>query len=157
VQVVLNGDGTGYEGATEGKNLFLEGGVITITDSTGSLREAVISGTPNNDALVRFQEEVTLPLQDLEAELTKKQQDATPEMLEDDTFRADLAAAEKQYMDHAVKLYSDFINANPDVFVSLRNLAGMVDLIPIERAESLYNHLSEELKASFIGQDIAFK
>lgn len=157
VVLALNREGSGYELSTERKVFFLETGAITVKDSTGSLNQAVISGTPNNDALIRFQEEVSHPLQELQAELTKRQQDATPEMLEDDAFRADLADAEKQYMDHAVKLHSDFIDANPDVFVSLENLAGMVDLMPIERVESLYNNLSDELKASFIGRNITFK
>ncbi|WP_353181533.1 TlpA disulfide reductase family protein [Parapedobacter lycopersici] len=155
LQIVLNREGSGYERAAESKGLFLEDGVITIKDSTGSLREAVISGTPNNDAQLRIYKEVTLPLQEAEMQLTKKQQEATPEMLEDDGFKAELAAAEAQYLDHAIKLHSDFIQHNPNVIVSLNYLMRMVGVAPDEQVESLYNNLSSELRQSPLGQDLA--
>ncbi len=157
VQIVLNREGTGYEGATEGKGLFLEDGAITIRDSTGSLREAVISGTPNNDAQLRLYEEVTLPLRELQAELEKKQQEATPEMLEDDAFTAELTAMEQHFNAQVNKLTGDFVYANPDVLVSLYQLMGIAGIESNERVESLYNNLSDELKQSFIGKELAGK
>src|SRR5690606_34977948 len=138
VQIVLNREGTGYESATESKGLFLENGVTTIKDSTGSLREAVISGTPNNDAQLRLYEEVTLPLREMLTELEKKQQEATPEMLEDEAFTAELTAMEQHFNAQVNKLTGDFVYANPDVFVSLYQLMGIAGIESNERVESLY-------------------
>lgn len=157
VQLALNREGTGYELATEYKGLFLEQGAINVTGSNGSLREATISGTLNNDAALRLDTEVSLPLREMRAELAKKQEQATPEMLEDDVFKADLAAAEEQYLTHGTKLTGDFIEANPDVIVSLRQLMGIAGIETNERVESLYNNLSTELKQSPFGQELAAK
>jgi len=157
VQIVLNREGTGYEGATEGKGLFLEDGVITIKDSSGSLRGAIISGTPNNDAQLRFHEEVTLPLNELHAELAKKQQEATPEMLDDEAFTAELTVMEQYFNAQLNKLTGDFVYANPDVLVSLYQLMGITGIESNERVEYLYNNLSDNIRQSPFGQELGAK
>ncbi|WP_257657447.1 TlpA disulfide reductase family protein [Parapedobacter lycopersici] len=158
VQIVLNREGTGYERASEGNRLFLEDGAITITDSTGSLRQATISGTPNNDAKALYEKEVSLPLREMLNELERKQQEATPELLEKETFTAELTEMEQHFNAQVIKRVSDFVQAHPNVFVSLQQLAmNLVGIADNAHVESLYNGLSAELRQSPIGQDVAAK
>lgn len=157
VQLALNREGTGHELGTEYKGFFLEQGDIIVADGNGNLREAVISGTPNNDAKIRLYEEVTSPLNHLRAKLTKKQEQVTSERGESEAFKAELGTTEEQIMEYGKSLVSDFIFKYPNVMVSLYELGHLADVEDYDKVALLYNSLSDEIKQHPIGQEFAIR
>lgn len=153
--LALDENGTGYQQTLPHISLFLEAGVITVENDDSNLHEAVIKGTPNNDAKLLLDEQVSTPLRRMRAELAQKREQASLEMQENDAFLQELATEEEQIMERYKKLVFDFIYNHPDVMVSLYELGGLADVEDYDKVELLYNNLSDELKQHDLGQQLA--
>ena len=156
--LALNTEGTGHELASEGTTIFLENGTIQVNSDNGGLRDAQITGTLNNDAKFRYHKEVEQPMQELQAAMMAKQQEAAfTGSIENDSVRAELAATEASFYDSVAQRYETFIRANPKALVSLEMVMGMMGSVPNDRVETLYNTLSTDLRQSPIGQELIAK
>lgn len=135
-------------------HFYLEtGGVITVT-CTGELTNAVISGTLNNNALMRYNK-LMRPLNKRDDELEIKDTAATEAQKRSIPFLKALELANRRLQKEKDAANTQFIHENPSSLVSLFALYNIAMYNDYNMVLPLYNKLSASVRDNPTGQAFA--
>lgn len=149
----------------EGKFPFiLENGDITIEINKDSINKSKVSGTYNNDELVKFNED----LMKIQKDVIDFQKKNTPAMTQAQQAN-DTATINKLMKEYgkiqevtnaeSKKKYSSYSETNPKSFISVLIVQGMLNdpSLDIKKTEKLFEGLDESLKTTKPGKAIQAK
>jgi peroxiredoxin len=150
----LNKLGDGLTKSRDYQQLYLENGVISVSNTADSLRTAKIAGTITNQENQAYQI-ASKPVSDIYAAMTAKMKAATPEQRQSAEYRKEMDAMEKSADEQSAVIDKKFVKQYPKSIVSLgllRNIAYSADYGEIA---PLFASLSPVLKESESGKKFA--
>ncbi len=145
------GDKYTYDNYVE---LYIEPGMITLTDATDSLSKAKITGTKNNDANEEYKQ-LMLPLDKRDEELEVRDTSATEAQKSSIAFLKELQLQNKKLEDEEKAAQRQFVLTHSWALVSLDVIYYYAYYSPYEEVKALYDGLSPEVKNSAHGLEYA--
>ncbi len=150
--LVLNKKGTGIV-FRDYKSIFLEKGTIAVT-SPDSLKSAKVAGTKTNSDNERYEASLK-SVNDAYTALEAKQNAATPEQKQSDAFEKENNKTEKTIEAQESAINKQFIQDNPDSYLSLNVLESYAYSADYKDIDPLFNHLSASVKETENGKKFA--
>jgi len=150
LQLNQKGTGPGYK---DYKMIYLEKGTIAV-NSSDTLASAKVEGTKTNIENAKY-DLAHKPVDDAYAALEAKEKAASPDVQKSDAFEKENHKTEKAIDAQDAAINKQFIQDNPDSFISLNALEGYaygadyVDIAP------LFNGLTPAIKESVQGKSFA--
>ncbi|NML23335.1 AhpC/TSA family protein [Pseudoflavitalea sp. G-6-1-2] len=129
------------------QEFFLEKGTITVKGA--KIKKAIITGGSTQKDLALLQQQLK-PLEDKMRPLSEKMQKLKTEKERDELF-PQLRAIRLEMNKVEEKFYED----HPDSYVSLDMLESRSAMIDVETFEPQFNHLSDRLRSSAAGKELA--
>ncbi len=156
--LILSYKGTGiYSRPLQHLDIYLESGIINIS-SSDSLANAIIKGSKVNADNEKLKTALK-PIDEKQKVIMSEYMSMSAEKLHDNDAMADFKARYKVITDDKKQVYLDFINANPNSFMSLIALEGLITLQIIDgeipeysELAPLFNSLSSDVKNTITGK-----
>ncbi|MNS30975.1 Thiol-disulfide oxidoreductase ResA [compost metagenome] len=153
-KILIDHNGQGLQTKMDEKSLYLAEGNMQLI-AKDSVKNAVLKGSKINEDYSKYQKLLADP-EKIISRLNDKWMKATDEQRKDQTFADGLKKIYDPASEEKVKLQKQFIQENPDSYISLialREVAGSI--IDIDIAEPLFNNLSAVNKNTKAGIDFA--
>ena len=147
VMFSAKGTGPSYD---DYKQVFLENGTITVT-GTDLMAKATAGGTKTNIDNEKLNNALK-PVNDAYTALEAKENAATPEQKQSESFEKENNKVEKAISAQEVDINKKFIKENPDSYISLITLDGLTYASDYVEIAPLYNGLSDNMKQTVRGK-----
>ncbi len=139
---------------TDGLNLYLDKGTITVTGSTDSIARAQITGSPINDDNRKVQAQLRT-INDKAKKLYDRMQHATPAEQQSAEFRSMMQNGFKDLQAEQEGVLTNFIKSNPGSYLSLLALSSLGGPTADPAVlEPLYNSLAQNIKDTEPGKQL---
>lgn len=135
--------------------VYLEQGTIQVNSPDESLRAATVVGSPTNDDEILFKKLVDNAVKPIQAEINKKQKEATLDQQKSESFKQELLLLENKEMEVVKNVIQDFIKKRTNSLVSLYALIDFADVAEYAVVNSLYEGLSSAIQNSPSGKRFA--
>lgn len=154
VTLVLDHTGNGINRReADFKTVYLDGGVVSL-QSSDSLANAAVSGSPLNDEVARYTAQMDGPKKEVNA--LNEEYMNSPDKKSDTAFISSLRSRFKKIKSEEDDINKTYINAHPDSYASLLALEELVsDPANESLIGPLYAHLTPSVQGTPAGKEIA--
>lgn len=136
-------------------DIILEPGALELEVDKDSVFKSQRSGTPNNDALQEYRNEVVKVDKKSQAYIKKNKQVYMDAMQKNDTAKANKLNGElKKLGEEKKKVQTNFLDKNPNALISIFIIREMAAGKTGEEVMAMYNKLGTEIKKSTEGKQL---
>jgi peroxiredoxin len=152
--LLLNKAGNALSKSRDYQSIYLEKGVITVSNAVDSMQTATVSGTPTNLENQAYKT-ANKPVSDIYAAMTAKTKAATPEQRESAAFKKEMEDMDKMADEKSDVINKKFVKQYPNSLISLNLLGNIAYGADYAEIAPLYASLGTSLKDSEPGKRFA--
>ncbi|MFD1258493.1 redoxin domain-containing protein [Mucilaginibacter terrae] len=149
--LLLNKAGNGLNKSRDYQQIYLEKGVVSVTNAVDSMKTAMVTGTPTN-AENQAYNAVNKPVSDIYAAMTAKTKAATPEQRESAEFKKEIEDMDKMADEKSDVINKKFVKQNPNSLISLNLLRNIAYGADYAEVAPMYAALGSSLRDSEAGK-----